>query len=599
MKSAIAALAALELVRKGFGMAFDNWVPWIRRRRFLLLWPMNGLTRRRLIHATPEPRDSPYTLLVMAVGICLIAFASHGEDGKVWPLRWGVDTLGTPENFELQPWAAELFKEFGYNFWVLHAWEKPQIAANIKWIREVDAWCRENGVTWVCDLESANCQKTFVDERGRDWFNRPDGRHFELLPDEILEELGRCQRLDGVLYDEVEHMQNCRNGVMNNDTPFAPWVYDPKGDTLEEAADKFTSAVGELRKLHDHYGLKLYTEHVFPVLFHCFARAGWTAGTKILKENWSPAFIACAMGAAIEYGTELWITPDLCGYAEGYPAHSVEEYRSALLLAYHMGADTLYTENLAYDFENRGKGSLVLLKDGGYTVTDYGKAAKWFIHEYVPAHPRRYTFRQLRPRVAIIRQEDACWGQATNLALGDRLFGNDAWPSTLITEAWLRIWHLLTRGVISAEGPSWHSRGAYSGRPYQVLCPLDGVVVFDEKVSGEHLKGVELIFLAGLGIAENTQKAVAERVAEGAMCISLPHLLPEKVRQATGEMGEIADGKGVWVATTDFLAPHVRKRVMPFLPDFNSIRYTFGDTTVVFRAKDGDPNRLNVEISPD
>jgi len=68
------------------------------------------------------------------------------------------------------------------------------------------------------------------------------------------------------------------------------------------------------------------------------------------------------------------------------------------------------------------------------------------------------------------------------------------------------------------------------------------------------------------------------------------------VRKATGEMGEMVDGKGLWVATTDFLAPHVRRRVMPFLPDFDAIRYTFGDTTVVFRAKDGDPNRLNVEI---
>jgi hypothetical protein len=58
----------------------------------------------------------------------------------------------------------------------------------------------------------------------------------------------------------------------------------------------------------------------------------------------------------------------------------------------------------------------------------------------------------------------------------------------------------------------------------------------------------------------------------------------------------MADSKSLLVATTDFLAPHVRKRVMPFLPDFDAIRYVFGDTTVVFRARDGDSNRLNVEI---
>jgi hypothetical protein len=37
---------------------------------------------------------------------------------------------------------------------------------------------------------------------------------------------------------------------------------------------------------------------------------------------------------------------------------------------------------------------------------------------------------------------------------------------------------------------------------------------------------------------------------------------------------------------------------MPVLPDFDAIRYTFGDTTVMFRAKDGDPNRLSVELTP-
>jgi hypothetical protein len=81
------------------------------------------------------------------------------------------------------------------------------------------------------------------------------------------------------------------------------------------------------------------------------------------------------------------------------------------------------------------------------------------------------------------------------------------------------------------------------------------------------------------------------------MCVGLPHLLPKNVRPATGDMGELADGKGVWVATTDFLAPHVRKRVMNFLPEFDAIRYTFGDTKVTFRAIDGDPDLLEVKVT--
>ena len=60
------------------------------------------------------------------------------------------------------------------------------------------------------------------------------------------------------------------------------------------------------------------------------------------------------LGSSIQYDKELWITPDLWGMQD-YPSHSVEEYRSSLLLAYHMGADAIYKENLAYDGAGKGK----------------------------------------------------------------------------------------------------------------------------------------------------------------------------------------------------------------------------------------------------
>jgi len=50
-------------------MASKDWVPWIRRRRLPLLWPMDGLIRRRLIHATPL-----YALL----GIAFLVDAAAG-----------------------------------------------------------------------------------------------------------------------------------------------------------------------------------------------------------------------------------------------------------------------------------------------------------------------------------------------------------------------------------------------------------------------------------------------------------------------------------------------------------------------------------------
>lgn len=508
------------------------------------------------------------------------------------PMRFGFDDAGSGEGLHLQPWGARMVQEFGFDLWVQHANDEKTVAGTIDGIQQVDAWAGANNLSVVRNLEGPNWIKEWVDDQGRDWYDHPDGRHFQLYPEEIIAELGRCSHLLGVMYDEVEHMQNCRNMIANGNVPWKPWVYDPAGDRLEDAADRFTEAVRALADTYAAHGVPLFTEHVFPVLFHGFARGGWTATPKILKESWSPVYIACAMGAALQYGTEFWITPDLWGVS-GYPGHSVDEYRSALLLAYHMGADAVYTENLAYDEEGKGKGSLILVTGDDYRVTEYGEVTKWFRHEYMPNNPRRYSFRDVRPRVAIVRRPDACWGQATSW-LGDRLFGNDDWPSTPTTEAWLGIWHLLTRGVIPVDGLSWHTAVAYPGRPQQVFCPLDGVVVYDDRVGAERLEGVELIFLTGLGVSAPTRDAVAECVRAGAICIALPHLLPEDVRAETGDDGTLADGAGRWIAAPTFLAPHVRKAVTPFLPPFDTIRYRFGDTEVRFQMVDGDPNRLAV-----
>lgn len=78
--------------------------------------------------------------------------------------------------------------------------------------------------------------------------------------------------------------------------------------------------------------------------------------------------------------------------------------------------------------------------------------------------------------------------------------------------------------------------------------------------------------------------------------VALPHLLPEHVARATGENGELRDGKGTWVATTDFLAPHVKKHVQHVIPEGDVIRYRFGDQTVVFEPVGEDMNRLKATV---
>ena len=175
------------------------------------------------------------------------------------------------------------------------------------------------------------------------------------------------------------------------------------------------------------------------------------------------------------------------------------------------------------------------------------------------------------------------------------LFGNKQWPSNETTEAWLTVWRLLSRGVIPKDALSWHNTDLRKSRPYQVFCPLDGVVVFDDRVGAERLAGVEVIFLTGLGVTEPTLTAIEQCVRRGATCVALPHLLPDRVRAATGEQGELQDGKGLWLATPDFLAPAVKDRVAHVLPEEDVIRYRFGNHLVTFRPVDGDMDHLNVQ----
>ena len=222
------------------------------------------------------------------------------------------------------------------------------------------------------------------------------------------------------------------------------------------------------------------------------------------------------------------------------------------------------------------------------------KLRNGFRKTYVPKNPRNYSYKELKPKVAIIRQEDACWGQSDSW-LEDKLFGIEEWPSTKATEAWLEIWNLLSNGQINKNSISWHNN-SYAGVPYQVFYPLDGVVVFDEKVGDEHLKEVELIFLTGIGTSETTLSYIKEKIKQGAVCVTLPQLAPEEILSQTGNNGNVESGLGKWIVTESFLSSEVKQAVELFLPKENYIRYQFGNTEVVFRPHDGDNNKIKVEF---
>ncbi|MHB8865944.1 MAG: hypothetical protein ACYC6N_26480, partial [Pirellulaceae bacterium] len=220
------------------------------------------------------------------------------------PLRWGFDDIGFQRpapwhqaSLTRHPKGDALMRDLGFNFWLM--WY-PDVAGkwsyekNREFIRSVDTWCGKHDMEWMLNMLSTvwnNSPEHCIDEQGYDWFCRPDGRRFFMFPDEILLELGRCRHLKGLMYDEAEHHQNNANFVPGLDRAS---IFDPTGRTLAEAADAHTAAVALIVDHHAHYGLRLFTEHVTPVMFHTFARGGVTAGTKVLKESWSPVAIACA-----------------------------------------------------------------------------------------------------------------------------------------------------------------------------------------------------------------------------------------------------------------------------------------------------------------
>jgi hypothetical protein len=558
--------------------------------------------------AEPNSRSMSRRLLAILACAAVSGLSPAAPVERVIPLRWGFDDIGFTSppprhqaSLTRHPRGRELMREFGFDFWLM--WY-PDVAPewtyerNREFIRSVDAWCAANGVWWMPNTLAAlwnTAPERRVDAQGYDWFCRPDGRRFFLFPDALLAEFGRCKRVLGVMYDEAEHHQNNANQVQGLDRPT---MFDPAGRTLGQASDGHVAAAAKVAELHRKHGLRLYTEHVTPVLYHSFARAGYTAGTKVLKEAFSPAFVACALGASVQYGTELWITPDLWGL-QGYPSHSPEEYRSALLLAYHLGADCIYTESLSHP-PSAGSpypiNSLAEITDTDYRLTEYGRIAKWFRQEYVPAHPRLFERRRLRPRVVIVRQEDGCYGQRVVSApwLPDRLFGSKEWRSTPTTEAWLGIWSVLSRGAIPKD-TLYRGWSAFATKPNRLLHPLDGVVVYDHRVDYRLMRGAEVIFLSGVGVSDTTRRAIARCVREGATCVALPHLAPNAIQRRIGTEGACRDGSGRWVLTADFTSEAARDAVRHVVPEGDIIRYRFGDREVILRPVGGDMNRITAE----
>lgn len=422
----------------------------------------------------------------------------------------------------------------------------------------------------------------------------------------------KSPRFRGIVFDELEH---CR--LLNNYSP-VPLADSSKFQTLPQAYDATLKAYQSLRTKYQ--GTPVTATHVWPLMDHIAAKAGFIVCPKICKEFYSPVSLAIGMGAAKQYGTELWADCDLW-FWDLIPGHTPEEMRSNLLLAYWLGVDVIYIEGAGYNLKPAGKQGTPFtmvnqIDPQTYQLAPHGEALRWFCREYLPAHPRKWTFRDVRPNIAIIRFEDTCHGQRFTGDWPDNLYGSKNLHSTPDTEAWLGIWDLLTFGKTGRDGlsyfkkwvaPHGYQRGPQEGvaqsyltRPlladaHRFFVPLNGVVVYDHTVGYDLLKGIPLLFLTGMEVSDGTMDAIRRCVKEGAVCVAWgPLARKHGLAEWKSGMSVIKEGSGKFVLTDDFDTGEVSKEVGPLLGHPDEIRYQFGDSTVILRKVTD--NEVKVEI---
>ena len=601
--------------------------------------------------------------MTMASGLGKSVFAMSNRpvhtrpDITTYPL-FGVCTAGVHLSrnpaFGREAWYFPAFamalKDMGVEFLVDHYFELQPASPGVdnkrrtkEKLSDLIAFLEKHNIQYIWNLERANWRESFEWEKGNNLFSRPGGLHYFRPPEEILEIFKRHKHLVGVCYDEIEHMQmNYNMSIRRGHQGYRPALADTTGMDITQAYTSIYEKAKEIRDYHDRYKVDCLTEFVWPNMHHIFARAGWVISSKLLKEGWNPIVIAMSLGSAIQYehkGCEFYLTPDLwfCGH---YPGHSVNSLKSALVAAHWVGATKIYVENL--DFVNvinpvhdpvlargfdyttaqQGRhhpdaagvwGSLVsYLDEDTAELTPYGQAAGWYAREYRPANPRGHSWRQARCKVAIVRFPDSCWGWPEDASpLRARLLGAKNLKPTPETEAWFKIWHLLSNGTIPDNGISFHSRYIKPSRIEEGMqwgprffCPMPPVLVFDHRVGDEHpdydFRGAEVLFLTGVSVTPSTRKLLTRFVKNGKTCIALVNLAPFHIRQQydrqAGGTQTITDGSGVWILTEDFADAKVKQAVKPYLPPNDEMQFLFGDKSVVLKMVDNDPDKISVTV---
>ncbi|MHB1463057.1 MAG: hypothetical protein ACYC1M_17335 [Armatimonadota bacterium] len=437
--------------------------------------------------------------------------------------------------------------------------------------------------------------------------------HHRDIPKAVVRKAAQDPLCDGVLIDELEHVRLLWRGNNAGATLLADTEH------MKDLFDAHDNAVAGWKALGDKYrgwGIKnLNSTHVWPVLLSVAAEGGWNPTPKVCKEFYSPVSLAIGMGAALQYDKQLLVDCDLW-FWDLLPGHTPEEYRSNLLLAYWSGADGIYAEGAGYNLVPAGRQGMPhsfmsKISDSIYSLSPHGEVLKWFIKEYIPTHPRLWSFRDIKPDIAIIRFEDSCFGQRYT-GMPDTLYGAANLNSDADTEAILQVWNVLTGGQTGRDGiskyratqnmygpnaPSINQRDSYLTRPmmansHNFFTPLNNVVVFDDNVSAEKLRDIPCLILTGKRISPKTWKAVQARVMQGATCVIWAPLATKLGLKPVGPVTQLTMGKGMIWMTTDFGWTLADSAIAPFRGRADQIRYRFTQGEVVLNQVDA--NKVDV-----
>lgn len=466
----------------------------------------------------------------------------------------------------------------GADFVVCHFTPKDDIKAeaNRKAKAVAEKLSRFN-VDFIANFEFQNWNKDCKSSDGVNYALENDGSHRLYLPDDYIDALGAGNNLYGLMYDEFEHAVLNRNLSITLGSKFKiklPAFPFYKGRDVLKQGELLSKQLKEYVKLFTDKGKRLSGEHVFPVLFHIFAKNGIIPNFKSQKEGFSNIQFACAAGAALQYKMELWNCVDLW-YRNTNPGHTPDEMYNNLLFSYYCGANRVYVESSrAFITDNKLNG--------------YGKEYEKFVSEYKDKE-RDYDISDYCPETGIICMDDGCWGRG-DILWRPYLYGNPELKYDKYSKEWLKALRLITHKETSRSCICWDSIHPWSLRKHRSFTSMNGTAVFDETANKEVLSSLKLCFLCGRYITPETLKAVDELVKENGLTVVSPkRFAPDYVKnKVTCGVCEIKSQKGRWIISSSPCNRKVETLIKDYLGKKGEITLPFKNgKTVLSISKDG------------